>query len=240
MVVSTQGSLLTVDNSASLEFLRLVTPPTGGGRSIIDRCMTDEHLLETSLLEEMPDEHRPDDEHIAAKLKVNKEFRTRMAASLQRKFKRNFQGGMGPGYTTSDEVWCHFKPTEIELQKWYEEEERGEKRIDKDHAIQGNGLEDEGGKDGNEVGSTQASLSDADEEKTSERKADMKEEVRSHGTQDGSEQHVVESRSRDDGQGESPTYASPGAAADASQSQDPPPQTWLGLKSELRDGPQQS
>ncbi|KAH7394455.1 platelet-activating factor acetylhydrolase, isoform II-domain-containing protein [Pyrenochaeta sp. MPI-SDFR-AT-0127] len=127
--------------STSLEFLRLVTPSTGGGKSIIDRCMTDESILQTPLLDEIPDDHRPDDEWIAARLRVDHEFRRRMAAGLQRKFKRNFQGGMGTGYTTADEMWCHYKPTDEELTKWIEEEDRGEKRIDEDGAIQGRGNE---------------------------------------------------------------------------------------------------
>jgi platelet-activating factor acetylhydrolase len=120
--------------STSLEFLRLVTPESGGGKSIIARCMTDEKLLETPLLEGMPDDHRPDDQWIAARLRVDHEFRKRLAAGVQRKVKRNFQGGMGTGYTTSDEMWCFYKPSDEELQKWIDEEERGEKRIDEDRA----------------------------------------------------------------------------------------------------------
>jgi platelet-activating factor acetylhydrolase len=120
--------------STSLEFLRLVTPESGGGKSIIARCMTNEKILETPLLEDMPDDHRPDDQWIAARLRVDHEFRKRLAAGVQRKIKRNFQGGMGTGYTTSDEMWCFFKPSEEELRKWVEEEERGEKRIDEDRA----------------------------------------------------------------------------------------------------------
>ena len=61
-----------------------------------------------------------------------------MAASLQRKFKRNFQGGMGTGYTTSDEMWCFYKPSDEALQHWINEEGRGEKRIDEDRATASN------------------------------------------------------------------------------------------------------
>jgi platelet-activating factor acetylhydrolase len=32
-------------------------------------------------------------------------------------------------------MWCFHKPSEEELRKWIEEEERGEKRIDEDRAI---------------------------------------------------------------------------------------------------------
>lgn len=236
-------AVLLTRYSASLEFLRLVTPPTGGGKSIIDRCMTDEHLLQSTLLEDIPDEHRPDDEWIAARLKVDNEFRTRMAASLQRKFKRKLKGGIGTGYSPSDEVWCHYRPTEEELQKWIEVEGRGEKRIDEDHAMHGgrndtDKTSDKGGKDGNENKPFRFSLSDAEKERTPRSKTDLNEEQRLEGLQDRALK-MEKDGSRDDGDAQSPTYASPVAAADGSESNDAPAQTWLGLKSDLRDGPQQ-
>jgi platelet-activating factor acetylhydrolase len=115
-----------------------VTPASGSGKAIIDRCMTDESILQTELLKEMPNDHRPDDQWIAARLRVDHEFKKRMVAGVQRKVKRNFQGGMGTGYTTSDEVWSHFKPTEEQLEKWINEEHRGETRIDEKSAMEGN------------------------------------------------------------------------------------------------------
>ncbi|RAR01732.1 platelet-activating factor acetylhydrolase [Stemphylium lycopersici] len=122
--------------STSLEFLRLVTPDIGRGKSIISRCMTDEHILQTPLMEETPNEHRPNDQWIAARLRVDNEFRTRMAAGIQRKFKRNLKGGTEAGYTTSDEMWCFFKPSDEALKKWIDNEDRGEKRIDESHATE--------------------------------------------------------------------------------------------------------
>jgi platelet-activating factor acetylhydrolase len=101
--------------------------------------MTDESILETEILDEIPDDHRPNDEWIAARLRVDHEFKKRMGAGVQRKFKRNFQGGMGTGYTTSDEVWSHFKPTPEQLDKWIHEEGRGEARIDEQAALKGDG-----------------------------------------------------------------------------------------------------
>ncbi|KAF1355950.1 hypothetical protein EJ07DRAFT_157938 [Lizonia empirigonia] len=101
--------------STSLEFLRLVAPDAGAGKSMINRCMTGEGLLQTELLEEVPNEHRPTDQWIAARLKVPHEFRTRLTAGVQRKFKRNKKGGMT--YNTGDEMWMHFKPTEEELKQ---------------------------------------------------------------------------------------------------------------------------
>ena len=205
--------------------MRLVTPSTGGGRAIIDRCMTDEGLLHISLLDEIPDDHRPEDEYIAARLRVDHEFRTRMAAGLQRKVKRRVKGGMGKGYSASDEMWCHFKPTDEELQKWIQKEGRGEKRIDEDHATKGAG-HDEGGKDGNEDDSPSASssLSDADSEAVSQGKDDLKEGIESQ-IQQRSSPEAVEDRYHDDEKDNRATHAS----------DDAQPETWLGLKTALRD-----
>ena len=102
--------------SASLEFLREVTE--GAGRAIIKRCMTDEKLLHTNMLEQLPDAQKPDDQYIAARLKVPHEFRTRVAARLQRKLKRTKKHGF---YDPGDEVWMHFKPDMTDVIKWREE-----------------------------------------------------------------------------------------------------------------------
>ncbi|KAF2742935.1 hypothetical protein M011DRAFT_252630 [Sporormia fimetaria CBS 119925] len=101
--------------SASLEFLREVT--SGAGKTIIERCLTDEKLLQTPLLEpdEIPDAHKPNDEFIAKKLEVKHEFRTRMSAKIQRKMKRAKKHGF---YKPGDEVWMHFKPEVEELSNW--------------------------------------------------------------------------------------------------------------------------
>jgi len=100
---------------------------------------------------------------------------------MQRKFKRNFQGGMGTGYTTSDEVWCHFKPTMEQLEKWIKEEGRGEARIDEKSAVQGDtdlSTDSDGdrSKNGGAIG-----LSDADED---ERVNDMEAKTASQNSKD--------------------------------------------------------
>lgn len=102
-----------VRSSASLEFLRDVTE--GAGKSIIQRCLTDENLLQTELIGDVPDEHRPDDEFIAARLKIPHEARTRMAAKAQRKIKRTKAHGF---YSTGDEIWMHCRPDGEELRNW--------------------------------------------------------------------------------------------------------------------------
>lgn len=119
--------------SASLEFLRLVAPDAGAGKSLINRSMTDEGLLDTELLEEVPSEHRPTDQWIAARLKVPHEFRTRLTAGVRRHFQKNDKGQTV--YSTGDEVWMHFKPTKQELEDWIKLEDRGEERIDSNHAV---------------------------------------------------------------------------------------------------------
>jgi platelet-activating factor acetylhydrolase len=129
--------------SASLEFLRLVAPDAGAGKALINRSMTDEDLLNTELLEELPTEHRPTDQWIAARLKVPHEFRTRLTTGMMRRFKKNAKGE--PLYSTGDEVWMHFKPTEEELDKWIELEGRGDARIDSEDATK-SGVEDSNSK----------------------------------------------------------------------------------------------
>lgn len=119
---------------ASLEFLRLVAPDAGAGKSLINRSMTDEGLLNTTLLKEVPSEHRPTDQWIAARLKVPHEFRTRLTAGVERHFKKKNDKGQTI-YSTGDEVWMHFKPTKQDLEDWIKVEDRGEQRIDSDHAV---------------------------------------------------------------------------------------------------------
>jgi platelet-activating factor acetylhydrolase len=96
-----------------LEFLRDVTE--GAGKSIIQRCLTDEELLQTQPLDQVPDDNKPDNEWIAARLKIRHEFRTRVAASVQRKLKRSKEHGF---YNKGDEMWIHCKPDDTELRNW--------------------------------------------------------------------------------------------------------------------------
>lgn len=104
--------------SASLEFMRMVAPVHACGRAIIDRCMTDERILQVDPLEELPDIHRPNQANIAAKLKADHEYTKRLTKSMKRKLERKVQGAPGAEYAASDEVWSHFKPTDEELLRW--------------------------------------------------------------------------------------------------------------------------
>jgi platelet-activating factor acetylhydrolase len=199
--------------------------------------LTDESILETEILDEIPDEHRPNDEWIAARLRVDHEFKKRIGAGVQRKFKRNFQGGMGTGYTTSDEVWSHFKPTPEQLDKWIHEEGRGEARIDEQAALKGDGGEVVNSSADDTVSSSKDDdttlRSDAAGERWSEGK-----EVR---TASQSEQELA-SRSGGyhnyDGTEESSPTDRPTEREDTS-SCEAPAGTWLGMLPALKDGPQQ-
>jgi platelet-activating factor acetylhydrolase len=221
--------------SASLEFLRLVTPESGGGKAIIDRCMTDEEILQTEILDELPTDHRPDDQWIAARLRVEHEFRKRMFAGVQRKFRRNFQGGMGTGYSTSDEVWSHYKPTREQLEKWIHEEGRGEARIDEEAALKGErGDTAHYSGDSSGHGSDQdGTMSNANEER---RRDD--DEGSSASRSDGNNPSDS-SRTLQDKQTEGEKYTNVSAAAGRKESYDAPPDTWLGMLPALKDGPQQ-
>jgi platelet-activating factor acetylhydrolase len=238
--------------SASLEFLRLVTPTTGSGKALIDRCMTDESILRTELIDEIPDDHRPDDEWIAARLRVDHEFRKRVAAGLQRKFKRNFQGGMGTGYTTSDEVWSHFKPTEEELDKWINEENRGAKRINEQAAMKGDAADitnvsgkQDLSKDASRHDNEVTSVSHADQGQRTDGLTQEKESHSDNSTlqdQQDTSSSTLQDEYHNGTEDHMPTNASVAAptAGDASTSDAAPSHTWLGIVPALRDGPQQA
>jgi platelet-activating factor acetylhydrolase len=224
--------------STSLEFLRLVTPDSGGGKSIINRCMTDEKILDTFLMEDIPDDHRPDDQWIAARLRVDHEFRKRVAAGLQRKFKRNFQGGMGTGYTTSDEMWCFYKPSDEDLQTWINAEDRGEKRIDEDRATapaDGTQNSDHAAADGPR--SASPIRSDAETNESTLQDNDF-----GSAKDDPSQQTGYEVRDRyDDAEKDTRKKSREvEASAAAGQGEDTPSSNWLGVFPKLRDGPGQA
>jgi platelet-activating factor acetylhydrolase len=161
--------------SASLEFLRLVAPDAGAGKSIINRCMTDESLLATNLLDEVPDEHRPTDQWIAARLRVHHEFRTRVAAGVQRRLKRNMYGQKS--YRTEDEVWMHFKPSPEQLEEWIKDEGRGEERVGNDNNVEGSELPNVRGQSASKP--NEVPLSDVEKEATEESR--MKDHVTEQG-----------------------------------------------------------
>ncbi|KAH7390826.1 platelet-activating factor acetylhydrolase, isoform II-domain-containing protein [Phaeosphaeria sp. MPI-PUGE-AT-0046c] len=237
---------LDLNISASLEFLRLVMPHYGGGKTILDRCMMDEAILKTELLESLPDDNRPDDQFIAAKLKVKHEFRTRMASGFRRRMKRHVHTNAGANYSTSDEVWSHYKPTEEQLNKWIADEERRENQTDQISAMKGDpedianktadssGTSNDGIRDENRI-----SLSDADEEQrigdSEARTLSGSDEMDPQKPRETSSNKLQDEAQEDRAQARHTNNAS--AAAD-SGSNEAPPDTWLGIVPALRDGPQ--
>jgi platelet-activating factor acetylhydrolase len=217
--------------STSLEFLRMVTPDSGGGKSIISRCMTNEKILDTPLMEDTPNDHRPSDQWIAARLRVDNEFRKRVAAGLQRKFRRNFQGGMGTGYTTSDEMWCFYKPSSEDLQTWIRSEERGEKRIDEDRATASTEeVQNSDHAAADAPRSASPSRGDKERRETPARndEADANSQQTGHGVRDrydGAEKNT------------SGKSGETNASATAGQGEDEQSNNWLGVIPKLRHGP---
>jgi platelet-activating factor acetylhydrolase len=199
--------------------------------------MTDESILQTEILEELPTDHRPDDQWIAARLRVEHEFRKRVFAGVQRKFRRNFQGGMGTGYSTSDEVWSHFKPTEEQLEKWIYEEGRGEARIDEQAALKGERGDtahktvESSGPDSDS--SRDSAMSDADEEQRRD-DSEGSSASRSDGNNTSDSSRTLQNKHTE---GDEHTNIS--AATARKESYDAPPDTWLGMLPALKDGPQQ-
>lgn len=223
--------------STSLEFLRLVTPDIGGGKSIIGRCMTDEQILQTPLMEETPNEHRPNDQWIAARLRVDNEFRTRMAAGIQRKFKRNLKGGTGAGYyTTSDEMWCFFKPSDEALKKWIDNEDRGEKRIDEPHATAHDNGVQQSSRPGAYEPELATSLSDAERDDKTLRSEDDSGSKNTPGGQTEREHspEPVRDKFHDDEKSASVDGGQRRISAAAGPGEEAPANTWMGAIPPLR------
>jgi platelet-activating factor acetylhydrolase len=210
--------------------------------------MTDESILRTELIDEIPDDHRPNDEWIAARLRVDHEFRKRVAAGLQRKFKRNFQGGMGTGYTTSDEVWSHFKPTEEQLDKWINEEDRGATRIDEQAAMKGDAkdITNDAGKqdDSNFASNNDEVLLPSNVDPGQSGAMTQEKESQSDNSTLHDQHDTSVSTPQDEKHGKTEDHTTHASAAapsadDAVTSSDATPHTWLGVVPALRDGPQQ-
>jgi platelet-activating factor acetylhydrolase len=222
--------------STSLEFLRLVTPDSGGGKSIISRCMTDEKILDTPVMEDTPNDHRPNDEWIAARLRVDNEFRKRIAAGVQRKFKRNFQGGMGTGYTTSDEMWCFHKPSDEDLQRWINAEDRGEKRIDEDRATAPTETHNSDHSTADAPTCADPSQRDAEGSESPSRNDDA--DAKNATSQQTA--HEVRDRYDDAEKNDGAKSGETNASAAAGEGEDEPSNNWLGVLPKLRNGPDQA
>ena len=117
MTVNPQRAL-DLNINASLEFLKEVMPAR---ISAMNRG-TNEHLLEVSTLDKLPDLHKPPEKYTAVRLRIPHELRVRMTPQWARKSRgekprdpngRVLQGleDLEPG----EEVWMHVAPTKEEL-----------------------------------------------------------------------------------------------------------------------------
>lgn len=115
--------------NASLEFLKLVMPSR---ISAINRG-TNEHLLEVSQLDKLPEDHRPNDKWTALRLHIPHELTLRLTPLWVRRYvrkkKRTFTGDlprdpqgrilMGlEDIEVGNEVWMHVAPTKDELKQY--------------------------------------------------------------------------------------------------------------------------
>ncbi|KAF2459473.1 platelet-activating factor acetylhydrolase, isoform II-domain-containing protein [Lineolata rhizophorae] len=99
---------MDVNVNASLEYLRLVLP---AARPTIDRTMTSEHFLDSPVLDVKPQDHKPPDKHIAARLEVPHQVRNRVLPTVTRKMKRTARRSQA----NRDEIWMHVKASEEEV-----------------------------------------------------------------------------------------------------------------------------
>lgn len=164
---------LDLNISATLEFLRLVMPSYSEG--LLDRSMTNENLLDTEILDDIPSVHRPDDKFMAFRLKIPHEFSQRVMPKLVRKAKRRKSqptsvrkgapfaedGSGGEG-----EVWMHFKSSEEDVKQYLERKETIAPNVKEREEVGGlEGVEVEHGlhRSGSRSGQTSHTLHNDDE-----------------------------------------------------------------------------
>jgi platelet-activating factor acetylhydrolase len=115
--------------NASLEFLKIVMPAR---ISAMNRG-TNEHLLEISTLEKLPEDHRPNQKYTAVRLRIPHEMRIRLTPQWARSYVRHKKdkvknrskpkdpsGNVLEGLEdleVGEEVWMHVAPTKDELRK---------------------------------------------------------------------------------------------------------------------------
>lgn len=102
---------LDININASLEFLGSVMP---ADMAQVNRGYKNEGLLESDLspLEKIPSSqlHRPKDEWVAARLRINHEWMYRISPSLFRSLTRRKARKEGREGETGAEIWLHAKP----------------------------------------------------------------------------------------------------------------------------------
>lgn len=105
--------------SASLEFPRTVVSARA---KMVNRSMQCEHLFDTVVPDDLPTDHKPIAKWIGARLKVSREFRSRVLPKLTRKgkSKRNDERP-----DSSDEIWMYVRLLEEETERYLNDKARG-------------------------------------------------------------------------------------------------------------------
>ena len=153
MTVNPQRAI-DLNINASLEFLKLVMPAR---ISAMNRG-TNEHLLEISTLETLPEEHRPDQKWTAMRLRIPHEMRIRLTPQWARRYVRKKKaqaknlslprdpmGNVLEGLEDvkiGEEIWMHVAPTKDELKRHGVEMKGGTEE-------EGGGMVDVTGREGN-------------------------------------------------------------------------------------------
>jgi platelet-activating factor acetylhydrolase len=96
--------------SATLEFLMAVMPER---TAIVARTLVKENILALPPLEDLPDEHKPDEKFIGGKLKIPHELRSRVVPKLERIAKRQVAE-----VKAADEVWMHISTSQEEVEQY--------------------------------------------------------------------------------------------------------------------------
>jgi len=127
MTVNPQRAI-DLNINASLEFLKIVMPERISARN----RGTNEHLLEVSTLDDLPEEHKPGDKWTALRLHIPHEMKLRLVAPVFRMYKRHKQkeaeeklpkdmnGKVLEGleeFVPGEEIWMHVAPTKEELEQ---------------------------------------------------------------------------------------------------------------------------
>lgn len=111
MIANPQRAL-DININASLEFLGSVLP---SDMAQVNRAYKNEGLLESDLspLDRIPSSqlHRPKDEWVAARLRINHEWMYRISPKLFRRLKRRKAQKEGREDETGAEIWLHAKPS---------------------------------------------------------------------------------------------------------------------------------
>ena len=128
--------------NASLEYLRMICPQQTAD---IAYAFPDEGLLveDVNLLDQIPTAqlHKPHEKYTAARLKIDNEWKWRLAPRLKRRTGKKER--LGEKGCPKDEVWVHTKPDEEDVRR-YHEKRPDARRLDERKAVAADGGVEQG------------------------------------------------------------------------------------------------